>query len=141
MYMIQSKVKVTEFESKALQIMERFDAGVDVDLFMKTVISIVGGIHHGRPVIAGVTYDLFRNSPNYIFYKDFFSYLIFKKQVSTRRVRQNQILFDERKIEMRRIICGSYTNASDPTVFQIATISKASRINNTENGDLEIQRP
>jgi hypothetical protein len=31
-----------------------------VDLFSKTVISVVGDKHHGHPVIAGVTRNLFR---------------------------------------------------------------------------------
>ena len=51
--------------------MERLDADVDVDLLSKTVVSVVGDEHHGHPVIAGVTRNLFRATANYILHKDF----------------------------------------------------------------------
>ena len=39
---------------------KRLDAGVDMDLFSKTIISVVGDKHHRHPVISGVTRNLFR---------------------------------------------------------------------------------
>ena len=71
--MVQSETKVTELKPKAFEIMERLDAGVDIDLFSKTVISIVGDKHHGYPVITGVTRNLFRATANYINHTIFFS--------------------------------------------------------------------
>ena len=63
--MIQSKSEVTELESESFQVMERLNAGVDIDLFSETVISVVGDKHHGHPVIAGVTRNLFRATATY----------------------------------------------------------------------------
>jgi hypothetical protein len=69
--MVHGKTKVAELKPKPFQIMERLDAGVDVDLFSKTIISVVSDEHHRHPVIAGVTRNLFRATAIYkihIFY-------------------------------------------------------------------------
>jgi hypothetical protein len=60
--MIEGKAEVAKLEPKAFQVMERLDAGVDVDLFSKAIISV-----------AGVTRNLFRATANYIFHTIFFS--------------------------------------------------------------------
>ena len=63
--MVHSEAKVTEFEAESFQIMERLNAGVNIDLFSETVISVVGDKHHRHPVIAGVTRNLFRATATY----------------------------------------------------------------------------
>ncbi len=68
--------------------MERLEKNVDIDLFSKTVISVVGDEHHGHPVIAGVTRNLFRATANYIFHNNFFSCRTFRGQANVCRVRQ-----------------------------------------------------
>ena len=95
--MIQCETEITELKSKSFQVTECLDAGVDIDLFSKTVISVVGDKHHGHPVIAGVTRNLFRATAIYIFHKDFFSCRTFIGQANACRVRQKQIWFDWRK--------------------------------------------
>jgi len=54
MDMIHRKIEVTEFKSKVFQDTECFDAGVDIDLLSKTIISVVGDKHHGHPVVSCV---------------------------------------------------------------------------------------
>jgi len=51
--------------------MECLDTGVDVDLFSKTVIPVVGDKHHGHPVISGVTRNLFRANAIYNIHRVF----------------------------------------------------------------------
>ena len=63
--MIEGKTEVAELKPETLQILERLEEDVDVDLFSKTVISVVGDKHHGHPVIAGVTRNLFRATATY----------------------------------------------------------------------------
>jgi len=58
--MVQGEAKVAELESKTFQLAKSLDAGVNVDLLSKTIISVVGDKHHGHPVISGVTRNLFR---------------------------------------------------------------------------------
>jgi hypothetical protein len=68
---VESEAKVAELEPKAFQIEERLDADVNVDMFSETVVPVVGDEHHGHPVIAGVTRNLFRVIANYIFHNEF----------------------------------------------------------------------
>jgi len=65
MNMIEGKTEVAELKPETLQVVERLEEDVDVDLFSKTVISIVGDKHHRHPVIAGVTRNLFRATAIY----------------------------------------------------------------------------
>ena len=88
--MVHGKAEITKLKSKAFQFMECLDTGVDVDLFSKTIISVVGDKHHSHPVIAGVTRNLFRATANYIFHKVFFSCRTFKGQADACRVRQKK---------------------------------------------------
>ena len=71
--MVQGKAEVAELKPEAFQVMERLDADINVDLFSKTVISVVGDKHHGHPVIAGVTRNLFRATANYNVIHKFFA--------------------------------------------------------------------
>ena len=66
--MVEGKAEITKLESKAFQVMERLDADVNVDLFSKTVVSIVGNKHHRHPVIASITHNLFRATANHNFH-------------------------------------------------------------------------
>ncbi len=95
--MVECKTKVSELKTESFQVVERLDADVDVDLLSKTVISVVGDKHHGHPVIAGVTRNLFRATANYIFHTDIFSCRTFIGQANACRVRQKQISFVWRK--------------------------------------------
>ena len=88
MDMVHSKTEVTELEPEAFKVMEHLDTGVDVDLFSKTVLSVVGGEHHRHPVIAGVTRNLFRATATYNIHNFCVSCRTFKGQVNTCRVRQ-----------------------------------------------------
>ena len=63
--MVHSKTKVAKLETKAFQFMECLNTGFDIDLFSKTIISIVGDKHHCHPVISGVTRNLFRATAIY----------------------------------------------------------------------------
>ena len=122
--MIEGEAEVAELEPEAFQVVERLDADVNVDLFSKTVVSVVGDEHHGHPVIAGVTRNLFRATANYILHKDFYSCRVREGRSNARRTRQNRVWFSWRKKEMRLFICGSYADASDHAVFPVATIIK-----------------
>jgi len=70
--MIQSENKVTELEPESFQLMKRLDTNVHVDLFSKTIISVMGDKHHGHPVISGVTRNLFRANATYNIHRVFF---------------------------------------------------------------------
>ena len=65
MDMIQGKSKITELEPEAFKLMKCLDTDVDVDLLPKTILSVMGDKHHGHPVIAGVTRNLFRATATY----------------------------------------------------------------------------
>ena len=88
--MVQGEAKVAELESKTFQLAKSLDAGVNVDLLSKTIISVVGDKHHGYLVITGVTRNLFRATANYIFHKDLFSCRTFNGQANACRVRQKK---------------------------------------------------
>jgi len=66
--MVYGEAEVIELESESFQVKERSNAGVDVNLFSKTVISVVGDKHYRYPVIAGLTRNLFRAAANYIYH-------------------------------------------------------------------------
>jgi hypothetical protein len=68
--------------------MERLDAGVDIDLFSETVISVVGDEHHRHPVITGVTRNLFRATATYNSHEFFSPVASVKGQVNACRMRQ-----------------------------------------------------
>jgi len=63
--MIECEAEITELKTKSFQVPECFDADVDINLFSKTVVSVVGDEHHRHPVIAGVTRNLFRATATY----------------------------------------------------------------------------
>jgi len=65
MDMVHRKTEVAKLEPEAFQAMERLDADINVDLFPKAIISVVSDKHHGYPVIAGVTRNLFRATATY----------------------------------------------------------------------------
>jgi hypothetical protein len=85
--MVHSETEVTELEAESFQVMERLNAGVNVDLFSKEVISVVGDQHHRHQVIAGVTRNLFRATTIYYDHIIFFSCRVRKWQVNDYRTR------------------------------------------------------
>jgi hypothetical protein len=72
--MIQGETEVTEFKPKSLQVMECLNADLDVYLFSKTIVSVVGDKHHRHPVITGVTRNLFSRVENWFTRSDFTSF-------------------------------------------------------------------
>jgi len=86
--MIECEAEITELKTKSLQVMECLDTDVDVDLLSKTIESVVGDKHHGHPVIASITRNLFRATANYIYHTNFFSCRAFVGQANACRVRQ-----------------------------------------------------
>lgn len=65
--MIQSEIEITKFEPKSFKFMKRFNTSVNVNLFSKTIISVMDDKHHGYPVISGVTRNLFRATVIFIY--------------------------------------------------------------------------
>ena len=106
MHMIFGKPEFTEFETKAFQVMERLDAGVDMALFSKIPISVMCGKHHSHPAIAGVTRNLFRAYATFIYQKFHVPVApIEGTPYMVCRVRQeNDIIYQEKK--GRPFICG-----------------------------------
>ena len=119
--MVHRKTEITKLEAESFQVMERLDAGVDVDLFSKTVISVVGDKHHRHPVIAGVTRNLFRATATYNIHEFFSPVASLKGQVNTCRTRQNDNSLSGEKrdatFHLRVLHC-----VSDHAVFSVATI-------------------
>jgi hypothetical protein len=106
MDMIKGEAEIAELESEAFQVMERLDAYVDVDLFSETVVSVVGDEHHGHPVVAGVTRNLFRATANYIFHNEFSPVALLEGRRMPAACDKNRYhLFGEKR--MRLFICGS----------------------------------
>jgi hypothetical protein len=65
------------------------DTYVDVNLFSKTLISVVSDEHHRYPIVAGVTRNLFRATATYNIHEFFSPVASLKGQVNTCRTRQN----------------------------------------------------
>ena len=117
--MIQGKAEVVELKPETLLMLERLEVDVDVDLFSKTVVSVVGDKHHGHPIIACVTHNLFGvttacNSHNFCI-----SCRVIEVQANACRTRQKRYCLVGEK-GMRLFICGSYADASDHAVFPVA---------------------
>ncbi len=51
MDMVFGKAEFAEFKSKSFEVSESLGAGVDVALFFEVSVSVVGGKHHGNPVV------------------------------------------------------------------------------------------
>ena len=104
--------------------MERLDASVDVDLFSKAVISVVGDEHHRQPVMWRVSPIIFLELPLHAI-SIVFVYPIAPLQ--GRRMpaaRDKMIIVYPEKKGMRLFICRFYAIASDHAVFPVATIKK-----------------
>ena len=58
--------KFAVFKPKVFQVVERLGAGIDMALFSEVSLSVVGGKHHGHPVVAGIIIrKLFRVTARY----------------------------------------------------------------------------
>jgi hypothetical protein len=88
--MVEGKTEFPELKTESFQVVERLEQDVDVDLFSKTVIPVVGDEHHGHPVIASVTRNLFRATANYIFHIEIFSCRVLIGQAEACRTRQKK---------------------------------------------------
>jgi len=120
--MVEGKTEFPKLKTESFQVVERLEKDVDIDLFSKTVIPVVGDEHHGHPVIAGVTRNLFRATAIYnIIHKVFCSCRTFRGQANACRVRQKQISFVWRKKGCDFSSAGHHCG-SDHTVFPVATI-------------------
>jgi len=119
--MVESKTEFPKLKTESLQVVERLEKDVDIDLFSKTVIPVVGDEHHGHPVIASVTRNLFRATANYIFHIEIFSCRTFIGQANACRVRQKKISFVWRKKDATFHL-RVFHFVSDHAVFPVATI-------------------
>src|SRR5512136_2860278 len=90
--------------------MERLDTDVNIDSFSKTIISVMGDKHHGHPVIAGVTRNLFRATATYNIHNFFSPVAPLKGRYIPAACDKKHIWFNWRKKEMRLFICGSYVS-------------------------------
>ena len=66
--MTSAEAEVAEFKSEAFEIPERLGAGVDMGLFLETVVVAFGFKHHRDPVVSGVDRWLFMATANNINY-------------------------------------------------------------------------
>jgi hypothetical protein len=125
--MVKGKAEVAELKPEAFEVMERLGADVNVDLFSKTVVSVVGDEHHGHPVIASVTRNLFRATANYIFHNNFFSCRTFRGQAKACRTRQKRVSFDY----LRKKRC-DFSSAGLTLMLQTARYSQSQLINRSK---------
>ena len=88
MDMVFSETEFAELKTKTFEFMEGLDTGVNIDLFSKAVVPVVGDKHHGHPVISGVTRNLFRATATYKIHNLLVSCRTITGQVHTCRVRQ-----------------------------------------------------
>ena len=58
--MVSSKTKLSEFKTKSFTFLQCFETSVDMGLFSKAHIPVMGDKHHRHPIISGVTRNLFR---------------------------------------------------------------------------------
>jgi hypothetical protein len=63
--MVHGEAEVAELEPEAFEFIERLDTSVDVRLFSKTSIPVVGDKNHRHPIVAGVARNLFRATATY----------------------------------------------------------------------------
>jgi hypothetical protein len=99
--MVHDKTEVTELEAKALQVVERLDTDVDVDLLSKTIVSVVGDKYHDHPIIAGVTRNLFRATTIYNIHNFCISCRVCEGQANACRTRQkgNDFIGEKRRCD------------------------------------------
>src|SRR5512137_820878 len=71
MDMVFSEAEFAELKTKTFQISKRLNAGVYVALFSKISVSIMGGKHHGHPVVSCVSRWLFIATAMYNFHTMF----------------------------------------------------------------------
>jgi hypothetical protein len=119
--MIECEAEITELKTKSFQVPECLDADVDINLFSKTIVSVVSDEHHGHPVIAGVIRNLFRATANYIFHNNFFSCRTFRGQANACRVRQKRYYLAGEKRDATFHL-RVFHFVSDHAVFPVATI-------------------
>ena len=124
--MVQSKTEITELEPEAFEVMECLDAGVNIDLFSETVVSVVGDKHHRHPVIAGVTRNFFRATAIYTTHEFFSPVASLKGQVNTCHTRQkdNSLSGEKRDATFHLRV---FHSVSDHAVFSVATINRMLR--------------
>jgi hypothetical protein len=122
--MIHSETKITKLEPEAFQIMESLDTSIYIDLFSKTIISIMGDKHHSHPVISGVTRNLFRATATYNIHNVFSCRTFYRAHCSgvPRATKNRYVLIGEKRDATfhLRVLC----YASDLAVFSVATITK-----------------
>ena len=121
--MVHGEAEIAELKTEAFQVVECLDTDVDVDLFSKTVVSVVGDEHHGHPIVTGVTRNLFRATARYDFHNCIFSCRVFRGQARACRMRQNgNGLAGEKRDATFHLRVLHYV--SDHAVFSVATIKK-----------------
>ena len=86
--MVQGEAEVAKLKPEAFEVTKCLSTDIDIDLFSKTIISVMGDKHHGHPVIAGITRNLFRAPAIYNIHNFFDSCRTVKGQADACRVRQ-----------------------------------------------------
>jgi hypothetical protein len=107
--MVEGKTEFPELKAESFQVVECLDEDVDIDLFSKAVISVVGDEHHGHPVVASVTRNLFRATTNYIYHTVFFPVAPLEGRRMPAACDKNRYHLSGEK-RMRLFICGSFTS-------------------------------
>jgi hypothetical protein len=119
--MVEGKTEFPELKTESFQVVERLEEDVDIDLFSKTVIPVVGDEHHGHPVIAGVTRNLFRATAHYIFHIEIFSSRTFLRagERLPRATKTDIICLEKKGCDFSS---AGHHCGSDRAVFPVATI-------------------
>jgi hypothetical protein len=125
--MVECEIEFPKLKAEAFQVAERLEEDVDIDLFSKTVISVVGNEHHRHPVIASVSRNLFRATANYIFHIEIFSCRTFRGQAKACRTRQKRVSFDY----LRKKRC-DFSSAGLTLMLQTARYSQSQLINRSK---------
>jgi len=121
--MVHSETKITKLKTEAFQIAKRLGTSIYIDLFSKTIISVVSDKHHYHPVISGVTRNLFRATDTYnIIHRIFSSRTFYRAHRSgvPRATKNRYILNGEKRDATFHLRVLRY--ASNPAVLSIATI-------------------
>ena len=121
--MVEGKTEFPELKAESFQVVECLDEDVDIDLFSKAVISVVGDEHHGHPVVASVTRNLFRATTNYIYHAVFFPVAPLEGRRMPAACDKKEIYFSWRKKDATFHL-RVFHFVSDHAVFPVATIRK-----------------
>ena len=105
--MVFGEPEFAERKPMAFQVVERLGAGVDVALFVEAMVAVLGHKHHGHPVVAGVTRNLFRATARYNLHKFLISSRANTGAGGTPATRDKKRVSSVLRKRRRPFICGS----------------------------------